>query len=212
MEYRRRSRGKRSRPEFRCKVSRFEAFYEGTSPSDALFKQCNAMNKYTESVEGATPPPLSRRQRKKAIASWEAERKRELNESLAVLKARRTEERRQRLTRGAAALWPLWAGILLGMLSPLIHWLAAFVGPLCVAFIFPFVVLAQRPDIQVGPITGMLPGIMLYAQFPIEGLLTRVVLKRHTHPLSVVWQVSLFHFLGLMELWMLSGGARNLVW
>lgn len=170
------------------------------------------MNKFTGFLRSASAPSLSGRQRKKAIAAWEAQRKRELSDSLAVLQERRMAERRQRMVQGVAALWPLWVGILLGLMSPLIHWAAALAGPLCVNLIFPFVALAQRPEIQVGPITKTLPGIMLYAQFPIEGLLVRVVLKRHTQPWSVMGQVILFHFLGLMELWMLSGGARSLIW
>jgi len=162
-----------------------------------------------ESAQGTSP--LTRRERAKAIASWQAQRKQEVEDSLAVLRARRAAERSAELRERLAALWPVWLGILLGLLGPAIQFVAEMVGPWCMALIYPFVVLAQRPEIQVGPITHWLPGIMLYVQFPIEGLLARIVLKRHVRPLGVMWHVLMFHFLGIAELWMLSGGARFFV-
>lgn len=166
------------------------------------------MTEQTDSAQIA--PGLSRRGRARAIASWEAEQRREVEEGLALLDARRAAERRERRIKRLTELWPLWVGLLLGLLGPEISFLAASIGPWCVTLIYPFVELAGRPEIQVGPITHMLPAVMLYTQFPIEGLLARFILKRRIRLLSVVWQVSLFHFLGLMELWMLSGGAARL--
>lgn len=153
--------------------------------------------------------PLSRRERTRAIAAWEAQRKRELEESMAVLHARREAERREQLRRRIVALWPLGLGVLLGLLGPEIEFVAETLGPWCMTLVYPFVELALRPEIQVGPITHMLPTVMLYTQFPIEGLLALIVLKRRVRPMSVIWQVSLFHFLGLAELWMLSGSLKG---
>lgn len=166
----------------------------------------------TETTETAhSAPPLSRRQRKRAIAAWEAQRRREVEQNLAVLRARRAVERTERIQRHLIDLWPLWLGIFLGLLGPIFQDVATSIGPWCMTLVYPFVMLARRPEIQVGPITHVLPTAMLYAQFPIEGLLARIVLRRHVRPISVIWQVSLFHFLGLMELWMLSGGAAVLL-
>lgn len=164
------------------------------------------MIKGTESA--ATPPPLTRRQRKRAIAAWEAQRKRELEESLAVLDARRRAEKRQERRRRSVSYWPVWLGLLLGLLGPVILFVTESVGSWCTALVFPFVALAQRPEIQVGRITHLLPTMMLYLQFPIEGLLACLVLKRRVPPLRVVWQVTLFHFLGVTELIMLSDAPR----
>lgn len=163
------------------------------------------MTELTESAQSLRP--LSRRERKRAITAWEADRKRERDASLAVLQARRKAEERTRVQRQVIELWPMWLGMVVGMFGPAIAFVAQMLGSWCMALVFPFVVLAQRPEIQVGPLTHMLPGLMVYIQFPIEGWLAYIVLRHHVRPLGVVWQLILFHFLGLAELWMLSGSA-----
>lgn len=161
------------------------------------------MTESTESVPGARP--LSRRERKRAISAFEAERKRERDASMAVLEARRKAEERDRVRAQVVELWPMWVGMVVGLFGPAIAYVAQLLGPSCMMVVFPFVVLAQRPEIQVGPITHALPTLMLYIQFPIEGLLAYIVLRHRVKPLGVIWQVMLFHFLGLTELWMLTG-------
>ncbi len=163
------------------------------------------MSDFANSAE--VPQPLSNRQRKRSMASWEAERKRERDASLAVLESRRKSEERARVRQLVVELWPFWVGMAVGMFGPALAYVAQLLGPTCMALVFPFVVLAERPEIQVGPITHLLPTLMLYTQFSIEGLLAYRVLRHHVKPLGVIWQISLFHFLGLAELWMLSGTA-----
>lgn len=175
-------------------------------PSGEFHRQNEAgMSELPESVEAARP--LSPRDRRRAIKAWEADQKRERDASLAALKARRKAENLADLSKAAGELWPLWAGMVVGVLGPAIAFAAQALGPWCMALVFPFVVLAQRPEIQVGPITHILPNLMLYTQFPIEGWLAYRILRQHARPLSVLWQVMLFHFLGLAELWMLTGTA-----
>lgn len=154
-----------------------------------------------------SPRPLTARERKRAITNFEAERKRERDAGLALLDARRKEEERRRVLQQVIEMWPLWLGMVVGMFGPAIAFVAQAFGPWCMTLVFPFVALAQRPEIQVGPITRLLPNLMLYIQFPIEGWLAYIVLRHRVKPLSVVWQVALFHFLGLAELWMLTGTA-----
>lgn len=138
-------------------------------------------------------------------------RARELAESMAILRERQKRERSQFRMNRIVKLWPVGVGLALGVLSPVLQAVAELFGPWCRTLVFPFVVLAQRPEIQVGPITHLLPTFMLYAQFPIEGLLARIILKRRIHPLGVAGQVALFHFLGILELWMLSGVGQRLL-
>jgi len=166
----------------------------------------------TERIEPAEAArPLSRRERKRAIASWEAARRREREAGLAVLRARRKTEELERLRKKLIELWPLWVGMGAGLLGPAIAYVAQAIGSWCMTLVFPFVVLAERPEIQVGPVTHLLPQLMLYIQFPIEGWLAYFVLRHHVKPLSVIWQVMLFHFLGLAELWMLTGNPFELL-
>jgi hypothetical protein len=163
------------------------------------------MTDFTESPEAARP--LTPRERKRAITSWEAERKGEREAGLAVLAARRKAEERARVQQHVLELWPMWLGLVAGMFGPAIAFVARTFGSWCMTLVFPFVVLAQRPELQVGPITHVLPDLMLYLQFPIEGWLAYFVLRHRVKPLGVLLQVMLFHFLGLAELWMLTGTA-----
>ena len=50
---------------------------------------------------------------------------------------------------------------------------------------------------------------MLYAQFPLEGLFVRMILKRRVTVPGVCGQVSGFHILALLQLWLLSGALQQ---
>jgi len=164
------------------------------------------MAKHSESVSDARV--LSQREMAEAFARLEAQEKQDREASLAILYEKRREERRERRYDWLVSYWPVGVGLAISALAPLIWDLAHRVGSWTNALVFPFVVLAERPEIQVGPITHLLPAIMLYAQFPLEGYLARLILRRRVHPLGVAGQVLLFHFLGIVELWLLSDGAR----
>jgi hypothetical protein len=152
-----------------------------------------------------------RRKKAPAYQPWDELRRRETAAGLALLKARRRSELDERRLKNLISMWPVGAGIALAAFAPLLKAGAELVGPWTVALIFPFVVLAQRPELQVGPITHMLPTFMLFAQFPIEGLLARIILRRQVLPVSVAVQVLLFHFLGIVEVWMLNGASQPIV-
>jgi hypothetical protein len=139
---------------------------------------------------------------------WEELRRQEAAAGLALLEEKRRDERDEKRLRNLLSMWPLGVGILLAGFAPAMMSVAEAAGPVSVMLIFPFVVLASRPELQVGPITHILPTFMLYAQFPIEGLLARIILRRPVLPISVTVQVLLFHFLGIVEVWMLNGAAQ----
>jgi hypothetical protein len=146
-----------------------------------------------------------------ALVWYEGQRKMELEASLAVLRQRQREERSVRRIKLLISYWPVAVGLLLGAAAPELQALAArfdYWGPVLA---FPYVALAARPEIQAGPITHLLPAIMLYAQFPIEGWLARYILKRRIRLTSVAAQVLLFHFLGIAELWLLHGELGKLL-
>lgn len=160
----------------------------------------------SENGESAQPArELSPRETTDAIAAWEAERRRELEKIKTELLARSRAERRENLLRNMRELWPLWTGLLFGVLGPQIKFLAQSIGPWLMELIYPYVVLAQRPEVQVGYISSLLPGILLYAQFPLEGLFAYFVLRHTVRPAGVILEVTLLHCLGLAELWMLTG-------
>jgi hypothetical protein len=154
---------------------------------------------------------LFRRRRAYPVADWEKAREQERAASLAILRMRQEDELRAQRLRGLLALWPVAVGLLLGIMAPTLQQVAQSFGPWGMPLVFPFVVLAQRPEIQVGPFTHTLPTIMLYGQFPLEGWLARIVLRRRIRLFSVAGHVLLFHFLGVIELLMLSGVAYEIL-
>ena len=82
-------------------------------------------------------------------------------------------------------------------------------APWAMNIVFPFVVLAGRPELHLsGALAHYLPLVMLYAQFPLDGLIARKVLKRKIKISGVAMQVCLYHFLGATEILLLSGALR----
>ena len=151
------------------------------------------------------------RRRRDAFTPWEEIRRREVDASLAVLHRRRRTEREQEHTRRLLSYWPIAVGLLLGAFAPLLKDLAEMLGPWAMTVFFPFVQVANRPEMYVGDFTPYLPTVVLYAQFPIEGLFARLVLKRGLKPAAVTGQVVLFHLLGVLELVMLTNLPSQLL-
>lgn len=158
-----------------------------------------------------TASEVSERERTQAMKAWEAERQRELDKIKAEIFARRRAELRQNFATRMKELWPVWIGVLLGLLAPGIKFVVQSFGPWCMEMVYPYVVLAQRPEVQVGHITSLLPGILLYTQFPLEGLFAYYVLRHTVRPAGVILEVAFLHSLGLLELWMLTGTPFFLV-
>ncbi len=161
----------------------------------------------SRSGPGRRDPLVGRRSPIDSIAAVELIYKRILQANLAVLRQRQLDERRQRQLERLIALWPLWLGLLLGAFAPQLQEIAHSFGPWGMPLIFPFVELANRPEVQVGGITHLLPQFMLFAQFPLEGLLARFVLKRGLRPMRVAAEVALLHSFAIFDLWLLSAGS-----
>ena len=146
-----------------------------------------------------------------SVAWVDLQKKKELAASLALLREQQREIRRIRRVEWLISFWPIAVGLAIGAVAPELHTVAALFGYWGTVLVFPYVELAARPEIQVGPITHTLPAIMIYAQFPIEGWLARHILRRQVRLSSVTAQVLLFHFLGIAELWLLSGALGKLL-
>lgn len=160
-----------------------------------------------EPIPALSPP--KRRKRLDSIAALEIRYKGILQDNLAILRGRRLDELRQRRIENLATLWPLWLGILLGVLAPQIEAFAQTFGDWGMTLVFPLVELANRPEMRMGQIVH-LPSIMLFAQFPIEGLIARNLLKRGGFLVRVVVEVALIHCFAILDLWLLSAGPSAL--
>ena len=156
------------------------------------------------SPSSSGPFSFLRRKREDVVTPWEEIRQQERDASMAVLEERRRVEHREKLAQRLVSYWPVAAGLLLSGLAPWIMGFAASFGPWAMTLIFPFVMVARRPEVSAGHFSYVLPTLVLYAQFPIEGLFARLVLKRGVKPVAVAGQVCLFHLLGILELVMLT--------
>ncbi len=114
---------------------------------------------------------------------------------------------RRRLRLGwVARLWPIGVGLLLGLFAPELRAFLMRAHPWGMWLVFPFTLLAHRPEVAINErVARTLPQVILYAQFPLEGLVARMVLKRHVSIPGVTGQIFYFHFLAVVQLAMVSG-------
>lgn len=145
------------------------------------------------------------------LAGWAAVREMEMRANLAELRVLQRIERRSLMVVKLVDCWPIAAGLLLGVIAPTLQALVASVAPWAMSVVFPFVVLAGRPELHLtGAFAHYVPLVVLYAQFPIEGLLAKRVLKRKITLPGVALQVSFYHFLGAMQLLLISGTIQRM--
>jgi hypothetical protein len=94
-------------------------------------------------------------------------------------------------------VWPFAVGLCLGFLAPEALKLAYSLGYVVVRFFFPFSLLAARPEFGFGPSAAeILSTIALYLQFPLEGALATLNLRRHTPLRPTMIRLALVHLAG----------------
>jgi hypothetical protein len=99
--------------------------------------------------------------------------------------------------------------VALGMISPWLHGQLAGFEPWAVRMVFPFVLLAGRPEIGLSAeLTRTLPQIMLYLQFPLEGLLTKFSFSRGMKLMGALGQLIFLHGVCALVLWLVAGAAQ----
>jgi|HubBroStandDraft_2_1064218.scaffolds.fasta_scaffold301016_2 hypothetical protein len=137
---------------------------------------------------------------------------REIEEEKAVFRAWQRAEKFKRDLLWLASFWPLAGGIGLGLMAP---WLGTVLGrshPWMLWVFFPFSLLAQQPGLPAGlHLAASLPLLLLYAQFPLEGLVARRALRGRVTVSGVAGQVFFMHFLGSLQLVMVSGVVSQVV-
>jgi hypothetical protein len=115
-------------------------------------------------------------------------------------------QRRKRWLGRILRLWPIALGTLLGLLAPQLRAFLMESHPWGMWVVFPFALLARRPELQFNEQIGrILPPLILYLQFPLEGLAARLALRQHVTVPGVTGQIFYFHFLGALQLVLVSG-------
>ena len=144
------------------------------------------------------------------LESWAALREMEMKANMAELRSLQRMERRSRFVLRMVDCWPIAAGLILGAIAPSLQALVSASAPWAMNILFPFVVLSGRPELHLnGFLMHYLPLVMLYAQFPVEGLIAKKVLKRKITLSGVAVQVFFYHFLGAMQILLISGALRQ---
>jgi hypothetical protein len=123
---------------------------------------------------------------------------------LTKLRKQHKQRKRSESMESLVRLWPVWIGALLACFAPDIYGLIAPLSPWAARVVFPLVALAGYHELQLGSIMSrLLPQILLYAQFPVEGLVAKIFLRQRVTFAGVAGQLLLFHFLGAVGLWLI---------
>ena len=101
--------------------------------------------------------------------------------------------------------WPLLVGLCLGFLAPEVLYVANRLGHWGASLAFPFSLLAARPEFGYGAsVAKVLSAIALYLQFPLEGALAMLNLRRRIPLGQTVSRLALLHIAAAVLLWLLE--------
>jgi len=88
--------------------------------------------------------------------------------------------------------WPLVGGVILAFVAPFLYDELLWAPQWMMWLVFPFVVLTGRRDLGLNEyLPNLLPTAILYAQFPLEGLLVFWSLSRRA-PVAVALGPAIF--------------------
>jgi hypothetical protein len=102
---------------------------------------------------------------------------------------------------------PIAAGIALASIAPQLHAFAAHWNPWGLRILFPFVQITALHEIGMSDeLTRTLPQLMLYLQFPLEGLLVASNLRRGMRFSAAFGPVPALHFVCGLVIWIVALG------
>jgi len=131
---------------------------------------------------------------------------------IAAVKKQMRRERQARSARHWATFWPVALGVLLGAYGPLLHDVAASYAPWAATLLFPLSAVAVQREIHLSlAMAQALSHVMLYAQFPLDGLLARMVLKHRPTLVSVCGQVTCLHVLAVLYIGLVTGSLNQIL-
>lgn len=139
------------------------------------------------------------------ISAVEELYKREMLANLAALAERRRKTRRHRSVTDWTEYWPVAMGIVISCFAPQLHDFVAPFRPWGMWIVFPFAAIVDRPEVGLSQnLATTLPLMIMYAQFPLEGLLARFALRGRVTVLRVLGQVLFLHLMVFVELWLVT--------
>jgi len=103
------------------------------------------------------------------------------------------------------SFWPVAVGIFLSGYVSQWQTMASSLGVWGMRLAFPLTLLATHREIGIdNQMATMLPQIALYAQLPLEGLLTKITLDRGKSLKAALAQLVLVHLVATLVLWLVS--------
>lgn len=116
------------------------------------------------------------------------------------------EQRRKMRLGWLLRLWPIGMGLVLSLFAAPLRAFFLRSHPWGMWLVFPFTLLAHRPEIAVNEqLSRTLPRVILYLQFPLEGLIALLIVRRRVTLPGVTGQIVYFHFLAAVQLAMITG-------
>ncbi len=123
--------------------------------------------------------------------------------AMVMLDDLQARKRRGKLAQSLMNSWPIAVGMVLALCAPMLSDVLTVIKPWGMWLVFPFVVLSGRPELHMGAdFQQMAPQVMLFLQFPLEGLMAKKFLRGRVTLQGVAGQVLLYHFLGAVQLWL----------
>jgi hypothetical protein len=144
-------------------------------------------------------------------ASVETEQERVLL-LVAAFHRRLRSERQIQSFKNLASLWPVALGVLLGFYAPALRDFVTNSAPWALNLLFPFSALVGERALNLSWDTAQsLAQFLLYAQFPLEGLLVRIVLKHRVGLFKVIGRVTCLHVIAVLCLGLVSGSLSQIL-
>ncbi len=130
-----------------------------------------------------------------------------------VMSSKHTRRRRYHPPpTGWGVWWPVATGFALACAAPLLRDFAAAYDPWGMRAVFPLALLCGLPETGFSDeLKRTLPQAMIFAQFPLEGLLTKLTLSRGVSVSSAVKQLLFIHGVCMLVLWMVITVAHQAI-
>jgi hypothetical protein len=110
-------------------------------------------------------------------------------------------EKRGAPPRYSAVIWPFLVGLALAVVAPKLMSMLESLDPWAERAVFPYVLLARLPEFGLNwKLGGYLPRVILFAQFPLEGLLTTINLRRRFPTWVAIGLLIVIHLVGAFVL------------
>lgn len=129
---------------------------------------------------------------------------------IAAVNKEMRREWRLRSLRYWATFWPVAVGVLLAAYAPVLRDLAAGYASWAATLLFPLSALAGQHATNLTSGNGQaLAQFLLFAQFPLDGLLARSFLKHRPTLMGVCGQVACLHTLGVLYIAFVTGAFNQ---